>query len=174
MLAAMAGNALPVQALLDKGADPQRRDEFGHTAWDHVLCCALQEPAFAGTGLQAVFSLLAPPALNVQTEGRLVRLQLRQAEYWVLSLMLAGLKTQWLRCVVRRAELRKHPEGFLADQLHEVLAHLPVWLWADKRRKRSYLNQMLARAELDGAYQPARTLWARMGSQAMDGPIDAK
>jgi hypothetical protein len=34
MLAAMAGNAPLVQALLAKGADPQRRDEFGHTAWD--------------------------------------------------------------------------------------------------------------------------------------------
>jgi len=31
MLAAMAGNAPLVQALLGKGADPQRRDDFGHT-----------------------------------------------------------------------------------------------------------------------------------------------
>jgi hypothetical protein len=37
-------------------------------------------------------------------------------------------------------------------------------LWADKRRKRSYVNQVLARAELSSAYQPARKLWVRASS----------
>lgn len=161
MLAAMAGNAPLVQALLDKGADPQLRDDFGHTAWDCALGRALQEPGFAGTGLAAVFPLLAPAALDVQTDGRLVRLERRQGEYWVLMLMLAGLKTQWSRCVTRQVESHKYPRGFFAEQLHEVLAQLPAWLWPDKRRKRSYANQVLARAEVGSAYQPARKLWVR-------------
>ena len=161
MLAAMAGNAPLVQALLEKGADPQRRDDFGHTAWDCAVSRALQEPGFAGTGLAAVFPLLAPAALDVQTDGRLVRLERRQSEYWVLTLMLAGLKTQWSRCVTRQVEPHKYPRGYFAEQLHEVLAQLPAWLWADKRRKRSYVNQVLARAEIGSAYQPARKLWAR-------------
>jgi hypothetical protein len=161
MLAAMAGNAPLVQALLDKGADPQRRDDFGHTAWDCAVGRALQEPGFAGTGLAAVFPLLAPAALDVQTDGRLVRLERRQGEFWLLTLMLAGLKTQWSRCVTRPVEPHKYPRGFFADQLHEVLAQLPAWLWPDKRRKRSYANQVLARAEIRSAYQPARKLWVR-------------
>ena len=32
----------------------------------------------------------------------------------------------------------------------------------DIRRKRSCVNQMLARAEIDSSYKPARKLWARM------------
>ena len=161
MLAAMAGNAPLVQALLDKGADPQLRDDFGHTAWEGAVSRALQEPCFARTGLPAIFALLAPAALDVQTDGRLVRLERRQGEYWVLMLMLAGLKTQWSRCVTRTVEPHKYPRGFFADQLHEVLAQLPAWLWPDKRRKRSYINQVLARAEVGSAYQPARKLWVR-------------
>lgn len=161
MLAAMAGNAPLVQALLDKGADPARRDDFGHTAWDCALSRALQEPGLAGTGLTAVFPLLAPAALDVQTDGRLVRLERRQGEYWVLMLMLAGLKTQWSRCVTRQVEPHKYPRGFFAEQLHDVLAQLPAWLWPEKRRKRSYVNQVLARAEVGSAYQPARKLWVR-------------
>lgn len=161
MLAAMAGNAPLVQALLDKGADPQRRDDFGHTAWDCALGRALQEPGFAGTGLAAVFPLLAPAALDVQTDGRLVRLERRQGEYWVLMLMLAALKTQWSRCVTRQVEPHKYPRGVFAEQLHDVLAQLPAWLWPDKRRKRSYVNQVLARAEVCSTYQPARKLWVR-------------
>ncbi len=161
MLAARAGNAALVEALLAKGADPARRDEFGHTAWDHAVGRAMQEPGFARSALPAVFELLAPPALDVQTGGRLVRLDRHQGEYWVLTLMLAGLKTQWSRCVTRRLEPYKYPAGFFADQLHDVLQELPQWLWADRRRKRTYVNQVLARAEVHAGYQPARRLWVR-------------
>lgn len=162
MLAATAGNASLAQALLDKGANPSQRDEFGHTAWDMAVNRAMQEPAFAAAGLPAVFELLAPQALDVQTGGRLVRLDRKQGEYWVLTLMLAGLKTQWSRCITRKVEPWKYQVGYFADQLHEVLSALPAWLWPDKRRKRSYVNQVLARAEQDSSYQPARQLWVRM------------
>jgi hypothetical protein len=161
MLAAQAGNAALVDALLAKGADPARRDEFGHSAWDHAVARAMEEADFARSGLPAVFEPLAPPALDVQTDGRLVRLERHQGEYWVLTLMLAGLKTQWSRCVTRRLELWKYPTGFFADQLHDVLQALPPWLWADQRRKRTYVNQVLARAEVHAGYQPARRLWVR-------------
>jgi hypothetical protein len=161
MLAAMAGNAPLVRALLDKGADPSRRDDFGHSAWDMAVGRAMQEPGFAATGLPSIFELLAPETLDVQTGGRLVRLDRKHGEYWVLTLMLAGLKTQWSRCVTRRFELWKYQSGYFADQLHEVLGSLPAWLWSDKRRKRSYVNQVLARSELSSSYQPARQLWVR-------------
>jgi hypothetical protein len=75
--------------------------------------------------------------------------------------MLAGVKTQWSRCVTRRLEPYKYGVGFFADQLHDVLSELPSWLWADKRRKRTYVNQVLARAEVHASYQPARRLWVR-------------
>lgn len=161
MLAAMAGNAPLVEALLAKGADPERRDEFGHTAWDHAVGRAMREAAFAGSGLPALFELLAPPALDVQTDGRLVRLERHQGEYWPLTLMLAGLKTQWSQYVTRRREPYRYLSGFFADQLHDVLQGLPTWLWPDARRKRTYVNQVLARAEVHSSYHPARRLWVR-------------
>ncbi|MFL6663682.1 MAG: UvrD-helicase domain-containing protein [Rhizobacter sp.] len=161
MLAAAAGNAALVEALLGKGADPERRDEFGQTAWDHAVGRAMREAAFAGSGLPALFDLLAPPALDVQTDGRLVRLERHQGEYWVLTLMLAGLKTQWSQCVTRRLHPGRYLSGFFADPLHDVLQELPAWLWPDARRKRSYVNQVLARAEAHSSYQPARRLWVR-------------
>ena len=161
MLAAMAGNAPLVEALLAKGADPERRDEFGHSAWDHAVGRAMREAAFAGSGLPALFDLLAPPALGVQTDARLVRLERHQGEYWVLTLMLAGLKTQWSQCVTRRQEPYKVLAGFFADQLYDVLQELPAWLWPEQRRKRTYVNQVLARAEVHSSYQPARRLWVR-------------
>lgn len=161
MLAARAGNAALVDALLAKGADPLRRDEFGHSAWDHALGRAMVEAPFARDGLPALSEILAPPSLDVQTDGRLVRLERRQGEYWVLSLMLAGLKTQWSHFYPRNVDDHTHLFGFFAAQFHEVLEQLPPWLWSDARRKRSYVNQVLARAEVHSSYSPARRLWVR-------------
>ena len=82
--------------------------------------------------------------LDVQTDGRLVRIEQHQGEYWVLMLMLAGLKTQWSACVLRSHEAWKYGDGFFAEQLHLVLERLPPHLSSDKRRKRSYVNQVLS------------------------------
>lgn len=161
MLAARAGNLPLVQALLAKGADPDRRDEFGHTAWLHAVSRAMEESGFAVSGLPALYDALAPAVLDVQTDGRLVRVEQHQGEYWVLTLMLAGLKTQWSACVLRSHEVWKYGDGFFAEQLHLVLERLPPHLWSDKRRKRSYVNQVLSRGEVDSSYRPARQLFAR-------------
>ena len=161
MLAARAGNLALVQALMAKGADPNLRDEFGHTAWLQAVSRAMEEAAFAATGLPALYDALAPAMLDVQTDGRLVRIERQQAEYWLLTLMLAGLKTQWSGCVQRSHDAWKYGDGFFAEQLHLVLERLPPHLWSDKRRKRSYVNQVLARGELNSSYRPARQLFAR-------------
>jgi hypothetical protein len=161
MLAAQAGNRPLVEALLGKGADPLKRDEYGHTAWEHALERSMREARFARDALPALVDLLAPASLDVQTGGRLVRLERHQGEYWILSLMLAGLKTQWSRFYARRVDDHLHEFGFFAAQFHEVLEQLPDWLWSNKRRKRSYVNQVLARAEVDSSYTPARRLWTR-------------
>lgn len=161
MLAARAGNAALISALLERGASPEIDDEFGHTAWHHAVSRAMEDPGFARASLAAVFDLLAPAAIDVQTGGRLVRLERHQGEYWVLTLMMSGLKTLWSRFVERRQEGAMHGRGWSAEQLHEVLDGLPPHLWKDKRRKRAYVGQVLARAEVNSAYRPARRLWAR-------------
>ena len=161
MLAARAGNTALVDALLERGADPNAEDDFGHTAWQQAVNRAIEEPAFAKTSLAPIFDRLAPAVVDVQVDGRLVRIERHQGEYWVLTLMLAGFKTQWSYCTARKLPQWKFGEGYFADQLHQVLESLPVHLWQEKRRKRSYVNQVLARAEVGSAYKPARKLWAR-------------
>lgn len=163
MLAARAGNLPLVDALRSRGADPELCDEFGHTAWQQAISRAMEEPAFAKAALAPLFDRLAPAVLDVQTEGRLVRLERHQGEYWVLTLMLAGLKTQWSLCAAREQGHYKFSQGYFAEQLHQVLDSLPPHLWQPKRRKRSYINQVLARGEVDSSYQPARRLWTRAG-----------
>ena len=161
MLAARAGNVALIEALLQRGADADSEDDFGHTAWQLAVNRAIEDPAFAKASLAAVFDGLAPAVIDVQVDGRLVRIERHQGEYWVLTLMLAGLKTQWSYCTVRTQPPWKFEEGYFAEQLHQVLEGLPPYLWKDQRRKRSYLNQVLARGEVESNYRPARKLWAR-------------
>ena len=160
-MAARAGNVALVEALLARGADPLLEDEFGHTPWLAALNRASEDADFAGQSITPLFDRIAAPVLDVQTGGRLVRIERHQGEYWVLSLMLAGFKTQCTTCVRRTIAHYKYRRGFFADELNDALVRLPEHLWAAKRRKRSYVNQVLARAEVHSAYQPARQLWVR-------------
>lgn len=159
MMAARAGNPALIEALLTRGADPAAEDEFGHTAWLHAVNRAMEGGLYAKESLAAVFDRLAPAVIDVQTDGRLVRIEQHQGEYWVLTLMLAGLKTQWSRCNAYLAS--PGDTGFHSEQVERVLENLPAHLWHEKRRKRSYINQVLARAEVESSYRPARKLWAR-------------
>jgi hypothetical protein len=138
-------------------ANPDLRVEFGHTVWLQAVCRTMEEPAFR-PNLPALFD----PAIDVQTDGRLVRIERHQGEYWVLTLMLTGLKTQWSVGVQRPMEIWKYHKGFFAEQLHEVLEALPPHLWIEWRLKRGYVNQVLSRAAVTSAYQPARKLWCRV------------
>lgn len=161
MLAARGGNLALLEALLQRGANPDLEDEFGQTPWQHALSRAIEDPAFAKASLAALFDRIAPAIIDVQVDSRLVRIERHQGEYWVLSLMLAGVKTQWSCCCWRDQAPWKFAQGFFAEQLHQVLGSLPVHLWKELRRKRSYVNQVLARGEVDSTYKPARKLWSR-------------
>jgi hypothetical protein len=141
MLAARAGNVALVEALLNRGADPTAQDEFGQTAWQQAVCRAIDEPEFARSALAPLFERIAPAGIDVQVDGRLVRVEHHQGEYWVLTLMLAGFKAQWSRCAKRDQPPWKYGRGFFAEQLHQVLEGLPVHLWKEIRRKRNYVNQ---------------------------------
>ncbi len=172
MLAARAGNLPLVEALLTRGADPQAADEFGHTPWWSALNRATEDSEFARRSIAPLFERIAPAVLDVQTDTRLVRLERHQGEYWLLSLMLAGFKTQCTRCVERQQPTYKYRNGYFADALHRTLENLPEHLWNTRRRKRSYVNQVLARAEVQSLYQPARRLWVRtMNGHYLPNPL---
>jgi hypothetical protein len=161
MLAARAGNLPLVDALLKRGADPLVTDEFGHTAWATALSRGLEDAEYARSKISLLFERIAPVVMDVQSDERLVRLERHQGEYWILSLMLAGLKTLLTRCVERSHSPYKYEYGFFAEALQITLECLPEHLWVAKRRKRSYVNSVLARAETQSQYMPARKLWIR-------------
>jgi hypothetical protein len=161
MLAARSGNVALVEQLLDRGADEDLVDDYGHTAWMGALNRAIDDHAFGKAHLGALFERLGPDTLDVHADGRLVRLERGQGEFWLLGLMLAGLKTHAGGLFARPLGPQRHMRGFFSDSLLRTLELLPEHLWPKSRRKRDYVSGVLARAEVGSAYRPARKLWKR-------------
>lgn len=171
MLAAEAGNLPLVQALIERGADLARRDLFGHTAQHRTLARAARDPAYARGAFGAIWECVAAPFIDVQVDGRLVRLHQHQGEYLPLQLMMAGLKTLASELYHHFHDESETPRkaggitrltGFDAAYLMRNLDAFPTTVWREDRRKRTYFNAVLARAELDSDYRPARRLWQRL------------
>src|SRR5690606_23285395 len=100
--------------------------------------------------------------LDVQVDGRLVRLHEHQGETLLLQLMLSGLKTMASRSYHGLAMDVRRLTGFNASYLMRGMEAMPHSVWRQERRKRSYLNAVLARAEVHSDYRPARKLWLRL------------
>ena len=162
MLAAEAGNLALVDALLERGADPQQRDLFGHSAQSRCLVRAARDADYAAGALEAIYQRVALPVLDVQVDGRLVRLHEHQGETLLLQLMLAGLKTLASLSYHLPALDVRRLTGFNTEYLMRGMEAMPHSVWRQERRKRSYLNAVLARAEVHSDYRPARKLWIRL------------
>jgi hypothetical protein len=160
MHAAQCGNVALVEALLGRGADPAVRDHYGHSAWDYALERFLDDPAHSQHHLDALYPLLSPPVLDVQTGGRLIRLERHQGEYWLLGLMLVSYKKLYSQAVPN-PQIQRNLKGFCADYLMRRSERLPDSVLRPERRRRSYFNGVLARAEVSSSYQPSRQLWLR-------------
>ncbi|MGH8847147.1 MAG: ankyrin repeat domain-containing protein, partial [Polaromonas sp.] len=160
MLAAQCGNVALVEALLERGADPRVRDHYGHSAWDCALERFLDDPAHTQHHLDALYPLLSPPVLDVQTSARLIRLERHQGEYWLLGLMLASYKKLYSQAVPN-PQVQRNLKGFCADHLMRHTERLPDSVLRPERRRRTYFNGVLARAEVHSSYQPSRQLWLR-------------
>jgi len=156
MAAAYSGDDALCRALVDRGADLTVRDHFGRQAL-HWAILGSRDGTFAKPDrLGVVWDLVAPPSFDVQSEGRMVQIGREMAEYFVFALLLARLPELWTAVSGRKAGIRAATldDGWLAA--------LPEAVWAGRRKKRAYLNSVLARAAVGSNYRPARSLWLRL------------
>lgn len=155
MMAGYAGNVELVEALIDLGARIDAVDTFGRMPFHFALRSAFKDEQFAKEKLGALYDLLCPTGLDLEVDGRLVRLGRNQGEFFVLAALLA-----LFHGVYGQAGFRS--KGFTVTVLDEkILATLPRSVLPDERRRRVYWNGVFARAEVDAAYRPARRLWRR-------------
>ena len=165
MLATLGGDIDLVRALLERGADLNQTDLYGRTPHMLALEQAMLDNQYARTRLGPLWDALKPTHLDVQVGEQLIRLPEGGAEYYFLSVMLAQLPhyaSTLMHPDLPPRELKARRDGFFVDSLQTNLEFFPSNVLEEARRKRSYFNHVLARAEVDSSYVPARRLWERV------------
>jgi hypothetical protein len=155
MAAAAAGNVALVEALLERGADQQNVDHFGCNALHWAMREAFRDPAFASGPFGALYGLLAPSSVDVNTSERLVRIDQHQSEYFLFQ-------TFWVlfKSLFTYAQ-RRNLAALEAQAILDAWEHLPASVVSRERRKRPYLSGVLARNEVDRDYAYNRRLFKR-------------
>jgi hypothetical protein len=143
MVASRMGNAELIEALLDRDADTGLVDANGLNAFQIALERACTDERFARKRLPAVYERLAPPSLDIQVDGRLVKLDQRLMEYLMLCLSMVLFYLALGENYATRRQLMS------AADIEHILTHFPESIVPARRKKRQYISSILAKNEID-------------------------
>lgn len=156
MVAAWVGNVEVIKGLHALGADTEKVDGNGLTAFQIALAQAAQNESFAQKKLSEIYELLEPTSMSVQVDGRLVKLDKHSMEFFMLNLMMA------LFYRVMPSKLTLSVGGFRTQDFLDAIWHIPNSTLAERRKKRAYLSSILSKNEVDRDDKYNRKLFFRI------------
>ena len=156
MIASRMGGAGLAEVLLDRDADTGLVDGNGLNAFQIALERACADERFARAKLPALFERLAPASLDVQVDGRLVKLDRRLMEYLMLCIAMVLFYQRLGEKWASRRQLLS------AADFAAVLDHFPESVVPARRKKRSYLSSILSKNEVSRQGPYNRKLFLRI------------
>jgi hypothetical protein len=156
MAAAAAGNVPLVEALLERGADREAVDHYGGNALHWALREAFRDRQFARGPFAALYELLAPASIDVNTGDRLVRIDRHLSEYFLFQTLWALFKSRFTH------SQRRSYGAFETRAILEAWQHLPANVVRPERNKRQHLSSVLSRNEVERDYAYNRALFMRV------------
>lgn len=156
MAASIAGNIALVDALLERGADPQATDDYGRNALHWAMLEAFRDPKFAQGPFAPIYERVAPSTIDVEAQERLVRIDKRLSEYFLFQTVWALFK----RCLTRAN--RRPTAAFDTAAILKAWEHLPASVVRPERNKRQHLSSVLSRNEVERDYPYNRALFKRI------------
>ena len=154
--AAAAGNVALVETLLARGADREATDHFGANALHWAMREAFDDETFARGPFAALYELLAPASIDINTGNRLVRVDRHLSEYFLFQ-------TLWALFQSRFTQRQRRPYGaFDAQAILDAWQHLPANVVKPGRNRRTHLSGVLSRNEVDRDYAYNRALFTRV------------
>jgi hypothetical protein len=155
MLAAEVGNVELARALVARGADTELVDNAGRNALHLALGRAAGDAAYAANALPGLWSLLAPTSVSLQLDEQLVKIDAHLIEYVLFQLMYALQRDHLFA-------LYAWHRGMRSVHLLKIAQRLPPAALRVDRRRRDYLNGVLARNEVGRDYPYNRRLFLRV------------
>jgi hypothetical protein len=156
MAAAAAGNIALTETLLERGADPQKTDQYGYNALHWAMRKAFRDPEYARTTFAALYELLAPPSVDVKSGERLVRLDRHLSEYFLFQTLWVLFKSRFTN------RTRTGYAAFDTRAILDAWSGMPANVVSPERNRRQYLSGVLARNEVSRDYAYNRALFLRL------------
>lgn len=156
MAAAAAGNVALVEALIERGASRESADHFGYNALHWAMREAFRDARFAKGPFPAIYNLLAPAAVDLNTGERLVRMDRHLSEYFLFQTMWTLFRNCFLRWQ------RRSCGGFDTQMILDAWEAIPASVLKPERNKRQHLSNVLSRNEVDRDYAYNRRLFQRV------------
>ncbi|MEY4927724.1 MAG: hypothetical protein RI894_2160, partial [Bacteroidota bacterium] len=141
MLATFVGAKQLTTQLLAQGADKQKQDMQGRTAFLIALSRAIEDAKYAKANLLTLYNTLKPDSIKLKIGSRLIKIDNHQAEYFMFSFMVADLH----RAISNKFLIAKI--GFETADFLAFFENMPPALLPEYRRKRSYLSSILSKNE---------------------------
>ncbi len=168
MIAAQLGQADLARDLVKAGAHRNLRDNWGRNPLQIALLEGYRSKEFAERRMGEIYPLLAPSSVKVKVWGRMIKIDQKLMEFFLLQSMIAmfqdiaRVKTQW-----------DLPAFETADFVY-ALRHFPEHVIPERRKKRSYLSSILSKNEVnrDGPYNRFLFVRVRRGRYILNPLMD--
>ena len=156
MVAAWMGNTEVIKALIELGADTEKVDGNGLTAFQIALAQTVRNESYAKKKLADIYEQLEPTSMSIQVDGRLVKLDQHTMEFFMLNLMVA------MSYRVMSKKLFYRPAGFSSQDFINAVQHIPYSILPERRKQRTYLSSILSKNEINKDDKYNRKLFYRV------------
>jgi hypothetical protein len=156
MIAAQVGLEDFAQWLVRQGANPTLTDNWGRNPLQVALRQAYRSKDFAARHIGRLYGILAPSALKVRVEGRLIKIDAKRMEFFLIHSMLAVLQE------IFRVKAEWDLPAFQTRDFVHSLRDFPDHVIPPHRKQRAYLSAVLARNEVHRVDPYNRHLFVRI------------
>ncbi len=146
MLASRLGDEGLVRELLAAGADRDAVDNWGQNALQIAISEAFCDEDFSRYHLGTLYPLLAPPALKVRVDGRMIKLDSRLMEFFIVQCMLA-IFPRIVRYKATQWYYSRPKPSFESGDFFYAVNTFPEYVLPARRKKRSYISSILSKNE---------------------------
>ena len=156
MVSAWTGNVEVIKALFEQGADTEKIDENGFSALQIALSQASRDKQYARKKLAETYPSLEPTSISIQIDGRLIKLDKHQMEFFMLNMMIA------LFYRILPKKVIKMGGAFSSQDFVDAVEHMPNSVLPERRKKRAYLSSILSKNEFTRDGKDNRKLFFRI------------
>lgn len=154
LAAVYSGSVKTVRYLQENGADSTVLDNEGKNALQVALNKSYFSSGYAGNELGSIYKHILTDSIRVKVDDRMIKIDNHKIEYFLLNYMIA------LQSVLIKN--KSWAKGVKMADFLSTVHNYPETVLPHYRKQRAYLNQAIARNEIDGREEISKKLFLRV------------